>query len=65
MSEIKIDKKAWERGYRDAYAKLPYRGDPEGLDALSYSSGRVEGEGDRLTGKPDRLKKAQERDIGR
>lgn len=53
--ELKLNKMAWEQGYRDAYAWRPFRGYPEGLDHLSYDSGRVEGEADRLTGKPSRV----------
>jgi hypothetical protein len=65
MNEIKIDKKAWERGYREAYAHRPFRGYPEGLDRLSYDSGRVEGEGDRLTGKPSRLPRRDDQEQSR
>lgn len=65
MVKVEIDKRSWERGYRDAYAHRPFRGYPEGLDRLSYDSGRVEGEGDRLTGKPSRLPRRDAQELGR
>lgn len=60
--ELKIDKTAWEQGYRDAYAWRPFRGYPEGLHRLSYDSGRVEGEADRDAGKPSRVPRVPRRD---
>lgn len=45
---IHIDSKSWALGFKDSYAGKPSRPETELTDALSYSSGRVEGEALRL-----------------
>jgi hypothetical protein len=42
------DPKAWTEGFKDAYAGATPRLDGQAFDALSYASGRVEGEALRL-----------------
>jgi len=46
------DPAEWARGYRDGFSDCP---PPEGRSGLAYSSGRVEGEADRLAGAANRL----------
>lgn len=46
------DPTEWARGYRDGFSDCP---PPEGRSGLAYSSGRVEGEADRLAGAANRL----------
>jgi hypothetical protein len=51
MCEIKIDAKTWEAGYNAGYKYKPSR-PPAGVDVYSWSSGYIEGKGDRQMGKP-------------
>jgi hypothetical protein len=48
MPSVTIDKKSWEAGFDDAFRGV--RSNPGSCDRLSYFSGRVEGEADRLAG---------------
>lgn len=48
MPVFSIDSKSWEAGFDDAFRGI--RSNPGSWDRLSYFSGRVEGEADRLAG---------------
>lgn len=49
---LRQDPTEWARGYQDGFADIPAPAVPSGL---AYSSGRVEGESDRLSGAANRL----------
>lgn len=55
MTGVRIDAASWEAGYRSGYASSRPAGVPRGLDPLSWSSGRIEGQGDREAGRPSQL----------
>jgi hypothetical protein len=52
---VRIDPASWAAGYASAYERSGTPRMPPGLDGLSWSSGRIEGEADRLAGRPSQL----------
>lgn len=62
MAGVRIDAEAWAAGYRSAYERAGPARLPPGLDGLSWSSGRIEGEADRLAGRASQVD--QEPDPG-
>ena len=58
-----MKKQDWEAGYKAGYAKEKDI-TPPGIDGLAWSSGYVEGKGDKQMGKPSALEKARKRDEG-
>ncbi len=54
-ARVRIDPASWAAGYRAAFAGPGPAPIPAGLDPLSGSSGRIEGEADRLAGRPSQV----------
>jgi hypothetical protein len=52
---VRQDVESWAAGYASAYERAGPIRMPPGLDGLAWSSGRIEGEADRLAGRPSQL----------
>lgn len=55
MTGIRLDPESWTAGYRSGYTSRQPASVPHGLDGLSWSSGRIEGQADRESGRPSQV----------
>lgn len=54
---VDLDSRSWQAGYDAGFQGLPGWPVPAGLDGLSWSSGYIEGEADRV--RPERVLEAR------